>query len=127
MSDKQVQQKDFQFPTAPLSVHTQLKQVEDEIKRLDSLKKKLRQFLKTAIEVVDVDEKHKRGELEGVIRSSHMRESIAYAKVLAEVEEKLVPKSKKDELEEIRQKYTSQMWVDRYSLSGDDEEDYDGF
>jgi hypothetical protein len=120
-----IQQRNFEFPTAPLAVHNQLTQVEDEIKRLDSLKRKLRTYLKQTIEVEDIDDRHKMGIHDGVRRTVHMRENVSYAKAMKEIVDTLVPKTKLEAVDEIVEKYTRQQWIDKFSLA-EDEEDFNG-
>lgn len=122
MSDKQIQNREFEFPTAPLGVFNQLKQVEDEIRRLESLKKKLRKYLGTAIPVEDTPDGQRVGEFEGVRRVSFPRKTVSYAKALDEVVEKLVPKTKSPEVEKIVESHTKHMWIDKFHEV--EEEDY---
>lgn len=114
MSDKEIKNREFDFPTAPLGAFNQLKQVEDEIRRLESLKRKLRKFLGTAIPVEEQPDGQRVGEFEGVLRISFQRKNVAYSKAMNEIMKTLVPNTKYDEACGIVEKHTSVTWIDKF-------------
>lgn len=117
---KELQQKDFQFPTHPSDAFSHLEQIDSEIKRLNSLKSKYRKFLAKAIPVEQVDEKHYVGEFEGVKRMQYRQDRTSYQKVLDQVVEELVPKTKQDRVEEIAAENTKEVWAERFFQAEED-------
>lgn len=114
-------QKEFQFPTKPSDAFSHLQQIESEIKRLDSLKKKYRSFLAKAVPVEEIDESHKEGSVDGVRRLSFKQSRPSYAKALEQVVEELVPKTKHDQADKIVESTKKDVWVDKFSQDQEDE------
>jgi len=122
MSDSNaVQRREYLFPERTNQAMIQLNQVDAEIKRLTSLKGKLRGFLTSSINVEDVDPKHKEGEADGVVRKDHMQMRLGHKDALEQVIEEFVPKKKHDRLEEIMVENTKEIWVTKFSMPEDDE------
>jgi hypothetical protein len=79
-------------------LYQQWKQLKDQIEDLEKEKKVLKETLTNRIP--------ENGTKAGIYHQASPRAPISYSKVLAEVYE-LVPKSKRHEIEEIKQKYTN--------------------
>lgn len=125
MSDeKALKQVKFEFPVSVDSAAMQLDQIDAEIKRLNSIKDKVRKFLKSNIPVrVDEENPNQRvGEIEHVRRLSYKQERTSNEKVLSAVVEELVPKTKLDRVEELKQEHTKEIWVDRFSIIEEDDD-----
>lgn len=107
--------KDFQFPTRVDEAHNVLEEVSDQIKRLESLKKKLRKYLCDNIPVEYVDEKHAAGEVGGIHRTQFVQLRTSYSDAMREIVDTLVPKTRLGEVKDIVERHTKVVMIDRFS------------
>lgn len=121
-----IEQKEFQFPANPGAAFHQLDQIDAEIKRLSSLKDKVRKYLKQTIPVNEVEGNpdHKVGMVDDVKRLSYRQFRVSHSKVLDAVIEELVPKTKSGRVDEIIAEHTKEIWVDRFSAAEEDDDDF---
>lgn len=105
--------RDIQVPANVGQAMDQLDEIKLAIKRLKSYEEKYKKYLGSTIPVERVDEKHERGELDGIRRARFVSIRTAYQKVLTKVVDELVPRTKLGEVATITEEFTSASWSER--------------
>lgn len=125
MSDtKSITVREFTVPVTVDGAYEALNEISTEIKRLDSLKKKIRKYLCDNIPVESVDEKHAEGEVNGIIRSQFAQLRTSYSDAMREIVDELVPKTRLGDVKDIVEKHTKVVLIDKFKVA-DYEEGFD--
>lgn len=119
------EERTLEFPSSLNDAWRQKEEVERQIRSLNKRKKALEKFIGGQLEsALEPDgHGHYRARKENVVMVGYYQEYPKYVEVLAEVKEKLIPKTKLDELSEIIKRHTTMKFNTRLSWK-EDEDDF---
>lgn len=115
--------REYQFPTSTYEMGKQLAQIENDMKRLERRQKLLKEQIIAKVPIeVDEDGKGSR-EAEGLKVSTWLAGNPAYAKVITALKERgIIPKTKFDTVEEVKEEFTTKSPRYKIELLDEDEE-----